>query len=56
MQTHESGKSKVNQVAYQDIDTPEGTKRMRFHISTEKVDDIVFLRIDELIEATTNSL
>lgn len=56
MQTHETGESIINQIAYQDIDTPEGTKRMRFHISTEKVDNIVFLRIDDVEEASTNSL
>jgi len=50
METHATGKSFLRQPAYQDIDAADGVKRMRYLISTEKVGEIIFVRIDEMIE------
>ncbi|MEW6237863.1 MAG: hypothetical protein AB1656_20950 [Candidatus Omnitrophota bacterium] len=51
METHATGKSYLRQPAYQDIDTAVGVKRMHYFLSTEKVGEIVFLRIDEANKA-----
>jgi PAS domain-containing protein len=36
--------------AYQDLKTPEGVRRVRLLVSTEKVGDAVLLRIDDVEE------
>ena len=46
--THETGRSHDHVPAYQDIVTPEGIRRTRFLISTQKTGDIVLLRVDEI--------
>jgi hypothetical protein len=51
METFATGKSLIHLTAYQYIQTPAGPKKMRFLITTEKVGDIVLLRIDDAEEA-----
>ena len=46
--TFNTGISQQKVPAYPDLETPEGPKQIRFLISTEKVDNIVLLRIDEI--------
>lgn len=46
--TINSGACYNNVPAYQNIDTPDGPKVMRFSISTEKVGEMILLRIDDL--------
>lgn len=53
LDTHETGKSLIRIRAYPDIQSPaEGAKRMSVEISTEKVGDVVLLRVHEVDETT----
>ncbi len=47
-ETLATGRSAVRVPAYQDIDTPDGVRPMRFLVSTEKVGEFVLLRIDDV--------
>jgi len=49
--THLTGDSHVKVPAYQDLATPNGTREIRFLISTEKAGSFVLLRIDEMRES-----
>jgi hypothetical protein len=51
METHATGKGIDKREAYQLIFTPQGEKKMRLLISTEKINQVVLLRIDEMGEA-----
>jgi len=42
-----------NVPAFQNIRTPHGERIMRFHVSTEKVEDQILLRIDNVMERVT---
>ena len=53
MATHETGNSFHRVLAYPDINTGDGVRKMRFEISTELVAGVVFLRIDDMRPATT---
>ncbi len=46
--TRETGESCIRVPATQDLDSMAGIQRIRFLISTERVGDTVFLRIDEV--------
>jgi hypothetical protein len=48
MDTLSTGKGYVKVPAFQNINTSEGPRITKFHISTEKVSDSIFLRIDEV--------
>ena len=48
MDTFETGKSRIKVPAYPDIQTPSGVQNIRFLISTEKAENFVLLRIDEI--------
>jgi hypothetical protein len=48
METFTTGKSQSRVRAYPDIHTSSGPRRLRFEISTEKVHDVVLLRLDEI--------
>jgi hypothetical protein len=43
----------TNVPAFQNIRTPKGNRIMRFYVSTEKVDDHILLRIDDVTERAT---
>jgi hypothetical protein len=45
METMSSGKSLKDVTAYKDIKTSQGTRRERFSISTERVRDLVLVKI-----------
>jgi hypothetical protein len=47
-QTHDTGEPLMRVPASDDIDTPDGIRRRRMTLSTEKAADIVLLRIDEM--------
>ena len=47
MRTFSTGKSQSKVEAYQYIQMPDDVKKMRFLITTEKVGEIVLLKIDE---------
>ncbi|MCC6486277.1 MAG: hypothetical protein IT364_02145 [Candidatus Hydrogenedentes bacterium] len=52
LDTYESGKSLIRIRALPDIQSPDdGSKRMCIEISTEKVGDVVLLRVHEFCEA-----
>ncbi len=44
------GRGYKNVPAFQNISTPNGDRLMRFYISTEKIDDQILLRIDDVTE------
>ncbi|OGS02252.1 MAG: hypothetical protein A2339_05690 [Elusimicrobia bacterium RIFOXYB12_FULL_50_12] len=46
MASHDTGESFSNIDAYQDIQTNEGVKRVHFKISTEKILDVVLLKVE----------
>lgn len=46
--THSTGVARRAVPAYADVETPAGPRRMDLLISTEKLGDLVLLRIDEL--------
>jgi hypothetical protein len=46
--TYETGESRENVTAYQDIVTPGGTREVRYLISTEKAGNLVLMRIEEI--------
>lgn len=46
--TFKTGESKEKIPCYREIITSEGIKKIRLMISTEKENDVVFLRVDEL--------
>ncbi len=48
--TQQSGRSHIKVIAYPDLHHITGDKRIRFLISTEKIGNAVFLRIDEISE------
>ena len=50
--TLETGQDQHNVEAYNYLNTPMGTKRMRILISTEKIGESVLLQINNMIEAT----
>ena len=50
MDTLSTGKGYSNIPAFQSINTSEGPKILRFHISTEKVEECILLRIDKAVE------
>jgi len=47
METLTNGRGYTNVPVFQSIRTPSGAHIMRFHISTEKVEDYILLRIDD---------
>lgn len=53
MDTLTGGKGYKNVPAFQNIQTPNGNRIMRFYVSTEKVDDHILLRIDDVAERLT---
>lgn len=53
MDTLMHGKGYKNVPAFQNIRTPKGNRIMRFYISTEKVDELILLRIDDVTEKGT---
>ena len=53
MDTLTHGKGYTNVPAFQDIETPNGRRIMRFYVSTEKVDEHILLRIDDVAERAT---
>jgi hypothetical protein len=48
METHRSGASFERVPALADVEGPDGIRHVQYHISTEKLGDTVFLRIDEV--------
>ena len=48
LDTLASGRGYKNVPAFQNIRTPNGDRLMRFYISTEKIDDQILLRIDDI--------
>ena len=50
MDTLASGKGHKNVPAFQNINTAEGRRLVKFYISTERIGDSILLRIDEAIE------
>ena len=46
--TYATGRSHEKVPAYADLEKPDGVKNLRFLISTEKMGDIVLLRIDDV--------
>ena len=48
--TRDTGKSYSDVKAYQNIQSPEGTKRQTIKIATEKIWDTILVRIDEFKE------
>ena len=48
METHATGRAQNQIPCYQDIETADGVKRMRFTITTERVLSVVLLRIDSV--------
>jgi len=46
--TLNNGYGYKNVPAYQNVNTLDGEKVMKYHISTEKLDDVVLLRIDNI--------
>jgi len=52
METHETGKGQHRVPAYLNQISGESTQRICLYISTEKVGDFVFLRIDEVKDST----
>lgn len=53
MDTLAHGRGYTNVPAFQNIRTPSGDRIMRFYVSTEKVDDQILLRIDDVTERAT---
>jgi hypothetical protein len=53
MDTLSTGTGYVNVPAFQNINTREGPRIMKFYISTEKVGESIFLRIDEVSAINT---
>ena len=53
MDTLAHGRGYTNVPAFQNIRTPKGHRIMRFYVSTEKIDDHILLRIDDVIERVT---
>jgi hypothetical protein len=51
METHATGKAVEKREAYQLVITPRGETKMRLLISTEKINQVVLLRIDEMAPA-----
>ncbi|MCP4379233.1 MAG: hypothetical protein GY794_24055 [bacterium] len=51
-ETFETGKSFLHVKAYPDIQVGQGVKKMELEISTEKVADVVLLRIDDFGDIT----
>lgn len=47
------GTGYANVPAFQNIRTPRGDRIMRFYVSTEKIDDRILLRIDDVMEGAT---
>ena len=52
MDTLSTGQGYLNVPAFQSINTNDGTKILKFRISTEKVENCVLLRIEEVTERT----
>ena len=52
MDTLSTGQGYKNVPAFQSIDTSDGTKILKFHISTEKVGDSILLRIEKVTDNT----
>jgi nitrogen fixation/metabolism regulation signal transduction histidine kinase len=48
MDTFATGRGRSRLPAYPDIKTSSGPRRLRFQISTEKVRDVVLLRLDDI--------
>jgi len=53
MDTLANGRGYANVPAFLKIRTPNGDRIMRFYVSTEKVDDRILLRIDDVTERLT---
>lgn len=53
MDTLSTGQGYINVPAFQSINTSDGTRILRFYISTEKVEECILLRIDEVIDVPT---
>jgi len=53
MGTLSTGQGYKNVPAFQSINTSDGTKILRFYISTEKVEECILLRIDRVIDVNT---
>jgi len=47
------GSGYTNVPAFQNIRTPQGDRIMRFYVTTEKIDDKILLRIDDVVEGAT---
>ena len=56
MDTLSTGKGYQHVPAFQSIETGKGTKLLKFLVSTEKVKDRIFLRIDEVTDVTVRHL
>ncbi len=52
--TRKTGKSYSNITAYQNVDTPKGTKHKTVTIATEKIWDTILVRVDELTDEKTD--
>ena len=50
MDTLSTGQGYKNVPAFQSINTSDGTRILRFYISTEKIEEIILLRIDNVID------
>ena len=50
METYATGKGRSRVPAYPDIHTSSGPRRLSFQISTEKVQDVVLLRLDDIAD------
>lgn len=50
METYTTGKGQSHVPAYPDVQTSSGPRRVRYQISTEKVQNVVLLRLDDITE------
>jgi hypothetical protein len=50
METFATGRGRSSVPAYPDIHTSSGPRRFRFQISTEKIQDVVLLRLDDIAD------
>ncbi len=55
METYRDGQVRERLPAYHELDLICGTREARFLISTEKVEDVVFLKIDEIAVGESKS-
>lgn len=53
MDTLTRGEGYSNVPAFQNIRTPHGDRIMRFYVSTEKINDQILLRIDDIMDRAT---